>query len=318
MTEENKEGKEMDINEVVKKQQMQILERLGSGGLNQNDLMALWGMMGKQEQPNTFGEMMPMIMAMKMLNPSPKQDPMLTMMLLQSMKRDDGGGEVNKKIEKLEEMIKAKEDKKMYEDVMSEIKDLQKNREQVGFKDVLGVLSDKDKIINDIKLIANDKDRELLMTTFQNSIKGLQDEIKNMQGGDIGRVSQTIKEIKGIYTDLGLEKAGQKSKEEVITDLVRSVSDSLAPGINAYMQRMSEQPQQAPQLTPEQMKKLQEIKAQRAGQQPPENPGPQGTENPSEQPSESKPAESYRDEDGDRVYPDLIQISESGAKRRRK
>jgi len=310
--------KEIDYDKKLREIQLSLLDKLGSGGLNQNDMMAMVSMMQKQE-PNTFNELMPMIAMMKMMNPAPKQDqtaPMFMYFMMENMKKGSGS-EVEKKIEKLEEMIKQKEDKKMYEEVMKEIRDMQKNKDGVGVKDILELALNKDKVIEDLKRITNDKDRELLIREFSGQMGTLQEEIKKISGGggtgSIKQVVDTIKAIKGAAIDLGIDKVGQKSKEEVIKDLIENTTKALAPAINRYVEHVATQ-QNA--MTQAQYNKIQQIQAQRQAQAPPEpaNPGPEQGESEAEAPE--NPAAPYKDEFGSMIYPDLIQVSDSRAGRR--
>ncbi len=254
--------------------------------------------------------MMPMIMAMKMMNPPQKQDqatPLFMMMMMDSMKKSSGGGDLDKKIGQLEEKIKAKEDKKMYEEVMREIKEIQKSKDAVGIKDILALAQGKDKTIEEIKNMAAGKDREMLMKEFAN----LQATVKASGGsgiGELSKLSETLKAVKNVAVDLGIDKTGNKSKEEILKDLVESTASAFAPAVNDYVKMMTAQPQQAG-MTEEQMKKLHEIQAQRQGSAP--SPAPAAPQ-PERQPTNINdvPGEgqsgSYIDEHGDRVYPSLI------------
>jgi len=305
-TQEPPKNEEIDMSKAYKAKQMQVLESVMKGNMNQNDLAALFTMMQKQEGSG-FGDMMPMIMMQKMMQP--KQDPMMLMMLMNSMKGGDSG--VDKKIEHLEGIIKGKEDKKLYEEVMREIRNIKDTQNQVGIKDILSIVTKKDQAIDQIKQIANDKDRQVMMEQFKTLVSGL----KNTQSsGDIGKVKETIGAIKSIYNDLGLEKVGQKSKEEIIGGLVENVAKTVAPAINTYVQKMGTQTQPTPQfaqpvhLTPEQSQRLQEIRAQREGNStpsvnPPPTPGSPTENNPAE-------VESFKDDDGNMVYPSLINVAE--------
>ena len=325
MEEEKKQApqEELTPEKKVKDLQMEILDKMGKGGLNQNDLMAFMTMMQKNE-PDSFKEMIMMSQMTKMMK-EPQQDSMNQMMPFMMMDMMRGGGdgsELEKKVDMLQRALEKRDEDNKFNEVMARLKEMEKNKEGVGIKDILAMAMDKDKTINEIKRLAEGKDKELLINKFEGAIAGLQNNLKSLQGGNLEGLTGQIKAIKNIYNDLGLKEAGKKSKEEIISDLVQSVSTSLAPTINAYAGKIASQapqgqpvapPQQAP-LTPEQLAKLQEIQAQRAAQ--PGNPGPQEAVDPN--PPAEAPDVSYKDEDGDRVYPDLIQVSDSETKRRKK
>jgi hypothetical protein len=317
MAEDADTPREINLDKKMKEMQLSILDKIGTGGINQNELIAIMNMMQKQE-PNTFGEMMPLIMAMKMMNPPAKQDQgnsMFTWYMLDSMKKGNGGGELEKKIERLESMIREKEDKKMYEEVLKQIKEIQNNKEQVGIKDIITIMSEKDKVIEQIKGIANEKDKELLINQVQNTVGALQEEIRKLgSGGDINKVGETIKAIKSIYTDLGMEKIGQKSKEEILKDIIEAGVRPLAPAIEKYVDMVARQQQ----MSPYQSARLQQIQAQRTAQAPNAQPASAA---PATEPGENISPETpqqpqAKGPSGEIVFPELVNISD-GRRRRR-
>ncbi|MHA1852554.1 MAG: hypothetical protein ACTSUF_03495 [Candidatus Heimdallarchaeaceae archaeon] len=309
---EKKETKDIDYNQKLKQIQLQILDKLGSGGLNQNDLMAIMGLMQRQET-NTFGEIMPMIVAMKMLNPT-KQDqttPMFLWMMLDGMRKTGGNSNLEKRIDELQRAIEKKEEDSKFKEVMQEIKEMQKSREHVGIKDIVTILQDAKTREAELKEIAQSKDKELLVKEFQGQIGNLAEEIRKLQSGsgDISRVSETVKAIKDLYSDLGLEKTGQKSKEEVLKDLVETTAKAFAPAVNNYVEMLSQRQQQ---LTPQQLARIHQIQSQRANPPtPPTNPEVAIQ-------TEPNPETGMQVMGKDVVFPELIDISSGPDKIKKK
>jgi len=287
---EKNENEEVDMSKVVKKKQLEILSRLGSpAGINQNDMMALMSMMNGKEG-SSMSDMMPMVMMSKMMQPKQDQmSPFFMMMLMDKMGKG-GNSDIDQKIEKLENLIREKEEKKLYEEVLKEIRNIKDSQSQFGTKDIISIMTNKDQAVNEIKNIVNDKDRELMMTKFQSQISDLSKEIQRGSGGDLGKVKDTIGAIREIYGDLGLEKIGQKSKEETISNLIQNVTESLAPAINHYVTSMS-----APQPQPVMPQYSQQRIAPQVSQAVPIN---------QEAPRITK------DEFGNVIYQDLIDINE--------
>ncbi len=53
------------------------------------------------------------------------------------------------------------------------------------------------------------------------------------------KLTEGIKNIKKLYSDMGLDKPPQRSREEVITDLMKEVTKSFAPVINSHIDAMT-------------------------------------------------------------------------------
>jgi Mg2+ and Co2+ transporter CorA len=224
--------------------------------------MAFMQMLQKQDS-GSVNDLMPMILMSKMMNPAPKTDPTMTMMMLEMMKnRTSGSSDLEKKIERLEAQIAKQEDDKKYNLIMSRIDEITKAKDTLGTKELIQLLSNKDATISQ-------KEREVLASKFDQTITTLQSELRNMKsgGGDLDRVSETIRAIKSISSDLGIGQPQVKSKEEIITGLIGTVADRFAPAINNYVEQMNQmrqQPYSAPMpLTPEQQTRLQQIQAER-------------------------------------------------------
>jgi hypothetical protein len=323
MTEEEKE---VNYSQRLKKLQLQMLDKLGSGTMNQNDLLAIVSMMQKQE-PNSFGEMMPMIMAMKMLNPSQKQDtatPMLIMMMMQGMKKD-GGGEVDRKIERLESMMKEKEGEKQYNEIARRLEDLKKEYQEFR--------RDREKPFDSLALLKlfSDKDdsarKELLgvvQSQTQGQMQALNDKLGQLsQGGGIGRFAQEAESFKKIKDIFGPGKGeGHKSREEILAELIGSTATTFLPTVKDYFETLKQggglTPAQQPGggLTPAQSQRLQQIQAQRQSQAA--NPANQAPQNPasSPEPAPEPLQESGQNQEsapqmlfGQPVFPDLVTLS---------
>lgn len=248
------------IDEKMKNLQLNMLERIGNGGLNNNDLMAFMQMLQKGDRDSSgINDIMPMIVMSKMMNPSPKADPMMMQMMMEMMK-NNGNSELKKEIEFLKAQIQKQEEDKKYNLIMERINELSRNKDTIGTKELLQIMASKDAAINQ-------KDKELLQTQMNNNISLLQAEIRNKSSeSDIGKVSETIKAIKNISSELGIGTPVEKSKEDILSGLVGTIADKFAPAINTYMQSQVqntnsyEMPNQMPsQLTPEQESRIQEI-----------------------------------------------------------
>jgi hypothetical protein len=263
------EDKEINVDNKMKELQMQMLDKIGNGGLNNNDLMAFMQMLQKQDS-GSMNDLMPMIFMSKMMNPTPKTDPTMTMMMLEMMKnRTSGSSDLEKKIERLEAQIAKQEDDKKYNLIMARIDEITKAKDTLGTKELIQLLSNKDATISQ-------KEREVLSAKFDQTIMALQGELKNMKsgGGDLNNVSETIRAIKSISADLGIGQPVVKTKEEIITGLIGTVADRFAPAINSYVEQMN-QMRQSPysvpepmQLSPDQHARFQQIQSERAIQPP--------------------------------------------------
>ena len=266
-------------------------------------------MMNQGGEKTSMQDTMNMMLMMRMMNPQPqKQDqttPLMMWLMMDGMKKPNGDSDIDKKIEALQKAIEKKEEDSKFKEVLTEIKEMQKNKEAIGIKDILNIVANKDNTIEAIRGIANEKDRELLMTQFSGQVGALQEEIKKVgTGGDINKVVETIKALKQLSNDIGLDKVGQKSKEEVLTGLVSHVADALAPAINQYAARMNApQPQS---MTQEQAVRLAQIQAQRQQAQPAQV-----------QSQEPEKPEVQRDEFGNVIFPDMIDIADSRGRQRR-
>jgi len=321
MEEENMAGKtsmEQSIEKKQKQIQMDLLNRLASGGgMNQNDLMAYMSMLQKQE-PNAFQDMMPLILAMKMMNPTPKSDnssPMMFWMMMDSM-RKGGDGDIERKLDKLEAALKSNEDKKHYEAVMNEIRNLKTNKSDIGMKDLLTLMMSKDDIIAKARSEADIKGNELMVTHLKGSFDALQNELKKVgTGGDIGKMGQMIKQIKEISETLGIGKVAPKPKEEVLKEIIQAGIAPLTPVIENYFKKMGQQ--DAQRMSPDQLARLQQIQAQRSNQNP-------GTQLVQPQPIPATPVnqpdtnQSMGLVSKDAVFPDLIDIADGGVKANRR
>jgi len=301
--------KPIDPSQKLKEVQISMLDKLAGGGMNQNDVLALMSMMNQGGEKTSMQDTMNMMLMMRMMNPQQKQDnttPLIMWMMSDGMKKPNGDSDIDKKIEALQKAIEKKEEDSKFKEVLTEIKEMQKNKEAIGLKDILTIVANKDNTIEAIRGIANEKDRELLLSQFSGQVGALQEEIKKLgTGGDINKVVETIKALKQLSTDIGLDKVGQKSKEEVLTGLVSHVADALAPAINQYAARMN-----APQpqgMTQEQAQRLAQIQAQRQQTQP------------DQAQTEDIPAApvQQKDEFGNIVFPDLIDIADSRGRQRR-
>jgi hypothetical protein len=301
--------KPIDPSQKLKEVQISMLDKLAGGGMNQNDVLALMSMMNQGGEKTSMQDTMNMMLMMRMMNPQPqKQDqttPLMMWLMMDGMKKPNGDSDIDKKIEALQKAIEKKEEDSKFKEVLTEIKEMQKNKEAIGIKDILNIVANKDNTIEAIRGIANEKDRELLMTQFSGQVGALQEEIKKVgTGGDINKVVETIKALKQLSNDIGLDKVGQKSKEEVLTGLVSHVADALAPAINQYAARMNApQPQS---MTQEQAVRLAQIQAQRQQAQPAQV-----------QSQEPEKPEVQRDEFGNVIFPDMIDIADSRGRQRR-
>jgi hypothetical protein len=303
MADEKPIDRPADVAPDFKSIQLEMLKKMVGGNLNQNDVVALMSLT-EQNKPSGMQDMLPMMLMKRMMDSPQNQDsttPIVLWMMMDSMRKPDGDSELNRKIDALEAKLEKREEDSKFQSVMEEIKDLKKNKENFSAKDILEIAGNKDKIIEEIKNIANKQERELLMKDFEVQMGSLVDEVKKLQGGNasIKGIADQVKSIKEIYSDLGLEKVGQKSKEEVLTNLVENTAKAFAPAVNRYVEVMGLQRQQA---TAEQTARLREIQAQRT----PSNPGL----NPESQPAEPETV------DGHYVFPELVDISDSKKRRR--
>lgn len=320
MEEEKKQApqEEMTYDKKMKDLQMEFLNKMGSGGLNQNDLMAFMTMMQKKE-PDNFREIMQMSQMMQMMNPQQDSMSQIMPLIIMDSMRGNGDSEIKKELENVKAEMRRRDEDKKYDMVMREIRDIKGNKDQIGTKEFLTMLINKDDKMADMWRQMSEKDREAYQRNLDILLKS-----KQSGGDNIGKLGEQIKQVKALGATLGFGKEGEKSKLEQLGDIVGGVITPAInnPGVQNALTGFGNQmtanaeekirrikagrspsnpgnPIPARQVTPEEMKKMQG------------NPAPQETENPNP-PVEANPQDSYRDEDGNLVTPSVIQVSDSG------
>lgn len=269
----------VDYSAKLKDMKLQMLEKIGNGGMNQNDILALMTVMKKTDSGGGFKDMMPLLLFSKMSgNNQQKPDQMMYLLFLEMMKGNNNNGgnkELNDKIDRLEAIVKQKEEEKKYDQVMNEIRTLRENNNSFGMKEILTLLTTRDQTIAE-------KDREVMNAKFEaliNSVKGKTE-------SEPSKFLDTFKAFKEISSELGMNQVAKKSNEEIISELVSNVATTFSPAINTYMETMK-QPQYQPSMNPSQLARVEEIQNRR------------------EMPLQV-PEKKFKEDD---VYPELINIS---------
>jgi len=320
MAEEEKKEDGLDYGGKLKQLQMDMLDKIGSGGLNQNDLMAVMQMMQKEE-PNNFKETMQMAQMMQMMKP--QQDPMSQMMPLIMMEnmRGDGDSTLNKKIDNIEKQIRENKEEKQYNEVVRELRELKANMnkgDQFGSKEFLTMLLSKDDKMSEMWRTMSEKDREASQRQIETIMK-----FKDSGTGSIGKIGEQIKEIRALTETMGFGAAKEKSNPEIIKDLVGGVAQSLSQskGFNDALSGLATNlaAGTSPQV---QAQKIQQIQANRQPSNPgapiPATPAPVVPVSDNPTPSEKPPEAPQTDGFGNLVTPGLIDISSGPDKAIRK
>lgn len=305
---------EVSVGRTLKNMQMNLLKKMESGSMNQNDLMAFMQMLQKEE-PESMKEIMQMSAMMQMLHP--QQDPMsqvMPLILMDGMK-GDGDSKLEKKIEDLERQIRESREDKQYNEVIREIRDMKtamsSSKDGLGTKEFLGMILSKDDKVAEMYRAMGDKDRQ----AFQDNLKMVMEFSKRQAGqGDIGSLGEQLKQLKEISGSLGI--GGQeKSNTEIIRDMVGGVADSLtkSEGFNVALSGIGNK------MTAEAQEKLMRVQSGRPAPRTMAVPArPVGNPNPGyPAPAETVDVEPavrpldapQTDQFGSVIVPDLIDIS---------
>jgi len=304
------------VSDKLKKVQMEWLEKLGSGSMNQNELVAMMQLMQKEE-PENMKDTMQMVYLMQMMNPKPDPMSQIFPMILMDNMKGDGDSDLKREIEALKTEILKKDEDRKYQQVLEEVRKMQNQKDNIGLKDIVTIMTSKDEMIERARSATDAKDKELLVTQLQSSFGALKDEIKNLGGGgDIGKVGKTITQIREIADVLNINKPVEKSSHELMKDLVDTTVKTFGPSVSKYVETMS----QSPQTGSHQFAKLQEIQSQRQNDGTlPATSAPAIPATPAPVVSDEKPSQvAQTDQFGSVVTPDLIDISSGPDKAIRK
>lgn len=302
---------EVPMDNLMKTKLADMVMNLGKNrGMNTQELVAIKSALKKNKLD--VNEMMGMLMMKKMMGDDggKKMQPMEMMMMMQMM--NSGGSKESEYQKKIENLQKQMVDERKTSELKGELSKLAEKIKDskggdFGIKEMMAMWAERDRS-NDKWRSENDNlKNQIMMKEVSGAIGSIGEEVKKLKESGVGgldSIGKAVGTVKKLSEDLGWNKKQEKGKGELAKDLIENTVKALAPAINKGVSAMSSNPGN-PGLTPDQTQRIQQIQANRQTQQ-----APQSMEVPTaESPVEPK-KNYYIDDNGHRVYPSLLSLSE--------